>query len=179
MPGGVLRRSNAHLGVSHRFPFKKSLSPSRRHSRQTGPVIRPMVPTVPRLDPLRSFHRPELTCLSPRSPATSRASPPKQTARVLAAAAPQYGTTTNWCCPLRAPMPPTAAHHASGKAGYTRRFFGGRQPLCGSGVTSSMLFTFIPAAVRAVMALSRPLPGPRTLTSRSFTPNFAAFSAAC
>jgi hypothetical protein len=51
--------------------------------------------------------------------------------------------------------------------------------LCGNGVTSSMLFTVIPADCRAVMALSRPLPGPFTRTSTSFTPNFAAFSAAC
>ena len=42
-----------------------------------------------------------------------------------------------------------------------------------------MLLTFMPAAWRAVIALSRPLPGPRTRTSRSFTPNFEAFSAAC
>ena len=44
---------------------------------------------------------------------------------------------------------------------------------------SSMLLTFMPAAVSAVIALSRPLPGPQTRTSRSLTPNFAAFSAAC
>ena len=42
---------------------------------------------------------------------------------------------------------------------------------------SSMLLTFMPAACSAVIALSRPLPGPRTRTSRSFTPNFEAFSA--
>src|SRR5215475_15456437 len=62
---------------------------------------------------------------------------------------------------------------------YTRRRFGGRQPLCGSGVMSSMDLIVRPAACSAVIALSRPLPGPLTLTSTSFTPNFEAFSAAC
>src|SRR5215472_9787972 len=61
---------------------------------------------------------------------------------------------------------------------YTRRFLGGRQPLCGSGVTSSMALTVRPAACRAVMADSRPEPGPLTLTSISFRPNLDAFSAA-
>ena len=55
---------------------------------------------------------------------------------------------------------------------YTRRFFGGRQPLCGSGVTSSIDLIVMPAACRAVIALSRPLPGPLTRTSNSLTPNF-------
>lgn len=62
---------------------------------------------------------------------------------------------------------------------YTRRFLRGRQPLWGSGVTSSIDFTFSPAASSAVIALSRPLPGPLTFTSTSFTPNLRAFSAAC
>src|SRR5262245_49631647 len=61
---------------------------------------------------------------------------------------------------------------------YTRRFFGGRQPLCGSGVTSSMALTFRPADCRAVTADSRPEPGPLTRTSISRTPNLAALSAA-
>src|SRR6266481_1704776 len=61
---------------------------------------------------------------------------------------------------------------------YTRRFFGGRQPLCGNGVTSSMALTVSPAAVRAVMADSRPEPGPLTRTSTSLRPNFEARSAA-
>ena len=62
---------------------------------------------------------------------------------------------------------------------YTRRRFLGRQPLCGMGVTSSMDFTVKPACCRAVMALSRPLPGPLILTSISLMPNFIALSAAC
>src|SRR5262245_27974722 len=61
----------------------------------------------------------------------------------------------------------------------TRRRLGGRQPLCGMGVTSSIVFTIMPAVCRAVIALSRPEPGPFTRTSSSLTPNFAAFSAAC
>ena len=40
MPGGDSRRSMAHLGVSQRVPLRKSFSPSRRHNRQTGPVVR-------------------------------------------------------------------------------------------------------------------------------------------
>src|SRR5947209_15445139 len=63
-------------------------------------------------------------------------------------------------------------------AGYTRRFFGGRQPLCGKGVTSSIALTVRPAACRAVMADSRPEPGPLTRTSISLRPNLEAFSAA-
>src|SRR3954462_6118727 len=62
---------------------------------------------------------------------------------------------------------------------YTRRFLRGRQPLCGSGVMSSIDFTLRPAASRDVIALSRPLPGPFTLTSTSLTPYFFALSAAC
>ena len=63
---------------------------------------------------------------------------------------------------------------ATGSIDQTRRFFGGRQPLCGSGVTSSIALIVRPAACRAVMADSRPEPGPLTLTSTSLTPNFVA-----
>src|SRR4051812_46131888 len=61
---------------------------------------------------------------------------------------------------------------------YTRRFLGGRQPLCGSGVTSSMALIDRPAACSAVMADSRPEPGPLTRTSISLRPNLVARSAA-
>ena len=44
---------------------------------------------------------------------------------------------------------------------------------------SSSDLTFRPADCSAVMALSRPEPGPLTLTSTSLTPNLIAFSAAC
>src|SRR3974390_3605965 len=38
---------------------------------------------------------------------------------------------------------------------------------------------FRPAACKAVIALSRPLPGPRTFTSTSFMPHLIALSATC
>src|SRR5262245_20888397 len=60
---------------------------------------------------------------------------------------------------------------------YTRRFFGGRQPLCGSGVTSSIALIIRPDCWSAVTADSRPDPGPLIRTSTSFRPNFEAFSA--
>src|SRR5258706_5597596 len=65
---------------------------------------------------------------------------------------------------------------------YTRRFLGGRQPLCGSGVTSSMPLIFRPAFWSCRIACSRPAPGPLTFTSISIIPllraSAAAFSAA-
>src|SRR5579863_10181606 len=66
---------------------------------------------------------------------------------------------------------------------YTLRRFGGRHPLCGIGVASLMLRTSMPAAARALMADSRPEPGPLTRTSTLRTPwsraMLAAFMAAC
>ena len=73
----------------------------------------------------------------------------------------------------------TALPQGGDKTGYTRRFFFGRQPLCGIGVRSSIDLTFKPAASSDVIALSRPEPGPITRTSQSLTPNLIAFSAAC
>ena len=52
-----------------------------------------------------------------------------------------------------------------------RRFFGGRQPLCGIGVTSEMLVILKPTALSARTADSRPGPGPLMRTSRFFTPH--------
>src|SRR5271157_2559964 len=66
----------------------------------------------------------------------------------------------------------------NGSGAQTRRFLGGRQPLCGSGVTSSMALIESPEAWMSVMALSRPDPGPLTLTSTSLTPYFVAVAAA-
>src|SRR5690606_19355920 len=61
---------------------------------------------------------------------------------------------------------------------YTRRRFGGRQPLCGIGVTSLIRFTSRPAACRERIAASRPAPGPLTITSTLFNPcSIAAFAA--
>src|SRR3990172_7506528 len=63
-----------------------------------------------------------------------------------------------------------------------RRFFGGRQPLCGTGVTSEMLVILKPTALSARTADSRPGPGPLMRTSTFFTPHscasLPAFSAA-
>src|SRR5262245_22664924 len=65
----------------------------------------------------------------------------------------------------------------------TLRRFGGRQPLCGIGVTSRIAFTSRPAAARARIADSRPEPGPATRTSTARMPWSraieAAFDAAC
>src|SRR5689334_23955587 len=52
----------------------------------------------------------------------------------------------------------------------TLRRFGGRQPLCGIGVTSLIERICNPAAASAWMADSRPLPGPCTRTCTRLTP---------
>src|SRR5467141_2346435 len=67
---------------------------------------------------------------------------------------------------------------------YTRRRFGGRQPLCGIGVTSRITTMWSPAAASARTADSRPEPGPFTRTSTLFIPYWsratpAAASDAC
>src|SRR6185295_8460606 len=65
----------------------------------------------------------------------------------------------------------------------TRRRLGGRQPLCGIGVTSLMDLISTPAACKARMADSRPEPGPLTRMSRERRPEslatVAAADAAC
>src|SRR5919199_6138353 len=61
----------------------------------------------------------------------------------------------------------------------TLRRLGGRQPLCGIGVTSLIDFTWRPAAASAWMADSRPLPGPCTRTCTRRTPRPSASRAAC
>jgi hypothetical protein len=53
---------------------------------------------------------------------------------------------------------------------YTLLLLGGRQPLCGNGVTSSIEMIRKPACCIAEIADSRPEPGPLTLTSISRTP---------
>lgn len=45
-----------------------------------------------------------------------------------------------------------------------RRFFGGRQPLCGMGVMSRINLTRRPASCNPRMAVSRPGPAPFTMT---------------
>src|SRR5690606_1897156 len=61
----------------------------------------------------------------------------------------------------------------------TRRFFGGRQPLCGIGVTSRIERTCSPAAASAWIADSRPLPGPCRRTCTRFMPSCTASRPAC
>src|SRR3979490_833774 len=66
----------------------------------------------------------------------------------------------------------------------TRLRFGGRQPLCGIGVTSRITTMCNPAAANARTADSRPEPGPLTRTSTLFIPYWsrappAAASEAC
>src|SRR4030095_12692936 len=58
---------------------------------------------------------------------------------------------------------------------YIRLRFGGRQPLCGIGVTSEMLLILMPSAFSARTADSRPGPGPLIRTSRFFTPYSTAW----
>src|SRR5215217_550692 len=55
-------------------------------------------------------------------------------------------------------------------AGQTRRRLGGRQPLCGTGVTSEIAPTSRPIAPSERIAVSRPEPGPLTNTSTRFMP---------
>src|SRR6266487_850500 len=62
---------------------------------------------------------------------------------------------------------------------YMRRFFGGLQPLWGTGVTSAMLLILRPSALRARTADSRPGPGPLMRTSRFLTPHSWAARPAC
>src|SRR6476620_5943956 len=52
----------------------------------------------------------------------------------------------------------------------TLRRLGGRQPLCGCGVTSEIVPTSRPAACSERIAVSRPEPGPFTNTSTFFMP---------
>src|SRR3954469_22778754 len=61
----------------------------------------------------------------------------------------------------------------------TLRRFGGRQPLCGTGVTSLMPATSMPVFMIDRMAVSRPLPGPLTRTSTLRTPCSMARRAHC
>src|SRR3990172_7504664 len=60
-----------------------------------------------------------------------------------------------------------------------RRRFGGRQPLCGTGVTSLMLVIFSPIAFSARTADSRPGPGPLMRISTFFTPHSCPAWPAC
>src|SRR5665213_902827 len=86
--------------------------------------------------------------------------------------------------PCPSSIRPSQKSHLPGRdMDHTLRRLGGRQPLCGIGVTSRMLRTSIPAAASARIADSRPEPGPETRTSTARTPwsraALAALTAAC
>src|SRR5260363_374340 len=57
-----------------------------------------------------------------------------------------------------------------------RRRFGGRHPLCGTGVSSEIVVIFSPKPCNARTEDSQPEPGPLILTSRPFTPHSTAAS---
>src|SRR3954471_14296680 len=66
-----------------------------------------------------------------------------------------------------------------GSCDQTRRRLGGRQPLCGTGVTSLMPVTSMPVFCSERIAVSRPEPGPLTTTSTLRTPCSMARRAHC
>src|SRR3954467_11599366 len=78
--------------------------------------------------------------------------------------------------------PPVPLRADGSRSRQTRRRLRGRQPLCGTGVTSWIPATSSPAAARDRIAVSRPEPGPFTNTSTFCRPCScaarAAFSAA-
>src|SRR6516225_1044157 len=144
----MLRRSMAHLGLSQRLPFRYSLMPSRRHNWQTGSRCLAIVPN----------RKLEIRISKPETKSKSEISKP---ANVVFIRISNLFRISKFEFRI-----------------YTLRFLGGRQPLCGNGVTSSMALMDKPAACRAVIADSRPEPGPLTRTSISFNPNLVARSAA-
>src|ERR1700676_1835232 len=73
-------------------------------------------------------------------------------------------------CQLLFSLPESFQTKFHSQAYQTRRRFGGRQPLCGIGVTSRITTMWIPAAASARTADSRPEPGPWIFTSTDFTP---------
>src|SRR5438034_1331638 len=76
-------------------------------------------------------------------------------------------------------LPAADAADGSGVTSHqTRLRFGGRQPLCGIGVTSVIAVTSRPVASSARIAASRPAPGPRTKTSTVLSPRSSALRAA-
>src|SRR5260370_10442584 len=87
-------------------------------------------------------------------------------------------------CQLLFSLPKTLGIFSHGHQHQTRRRLGGRQPLCGIGVTSRSSTMWSPAAASARTADSRPEPGPFTRTSTLFMPYWsratpAAASEAC
>src|SRR6202041_2884843 len=102
---------------------------------------------------------------------------PFTTLKLLAVTALAALPQTGYAKPAQAKMPVLLKNQ-------TRRRFGGRQPLCGMGVTSRITTMCKPAAASARTADSRPEPGPLTRTSTLFMPYWsraipAAASEAC
>ncbi len=66
--------------------------------------------------------------------------------------------------PLGTFYPPSRYDRLGGRSHlfYTLLAFGGRQPLCGMGVTSTISVTSIPEPWMVLIADSRPFPGPFT-----------------
>src|SRR5450631_1602579 len=122
----------AHFSVWQRSPLRNNFMPSRRQSRQTGPVYRAIY--------LISIFFPIKV---------------------------QFTAGAFVLLPL----------NFSSKY-QTRRFLGGRQPLCGMGGRSFMVRTSMPAVARARTADSRPAPGPAIRTSTKRNPNSLALLAA-
>src|SRR3954466_14064945 len=72
--------------------------------------------------------------------------------------------------PLRTVLLFDAGRTTPGASNQMRRRFCGRQPLCGTGVTSEIDVMRIPSDARARTDDSRPGPGPLILTSRFLMP---------
>src|ERR1039458_4551408 len=153
-----LRFSMAHFSLWQRSPLRNSLVPSRRHYRQTGPMYLAKFFSFTFL-PTRCGLQPWQAFFPLTSPA-------------FVAGRTQAGRAR----PLRRNIDPPPPNH-------TLRFLGGRQPLCGIGVTSRMVRTSMPAVDKARTADSRPEPGPLTRTSTVLRPLsealLAAVMAAC
>src|SRR5580704_8604870 len=121
----------AHFSVWQRSPLRNNFMPSRRHSRQTGPIYRAIY--------LISIFLRSRCSLRPR---------------------------------------PSSCFYLHKRKYHTRRFLGGRQPLCGIGVRSFIVRTSIPAVASARTADSRPAPGPAMRTSTTRRPYSLALLAA-
>src|ERR1035441_2060695 len=173
--------------------------PSRRHCRQTGPIYLAKL-LSPYLFSLRCGLRPwqafvplkrSLTVAAPiRAARVSKRDRSIYLAKLLS---PYLFSLRCGLRPWQAFVPlkrsltvaaPIRAARVSKRySHYTRRFLGGRHPLCGMGVTSLMARTSIPAVLNARTADSRPEPGPETRTSTTRSPLsfalLAAVMAAC
>src|SRR5258707_497209 len=156
----------AHFSVWQRSPFKNNFMPSRRHCRQTGPMYLAIR--------FQTFLQKGAVYGSESLlPAYCGGGSQKRTHRLLPTT---YFTN-------QASRRVSTRHARVRAPRYTRRRFGGRQPLCGIGVRSLIDFTSIPTVDKARTADSRPAPGPLTLTSTDLTPYslalFAAVNEAC